>query len=1441
MSRRRTIIRLSAVLASLALGWACGGDSATAPPTPEPARPTTVTVSPATHGLTALGATVQLSAEVRDQNARVMAGATVTWTSSANSVATVDASGLVTAAGNGTATITASAGPASGSAVVTVTQSVASVEVSPSVDELTALGQTVQLTAEAFDENGYAVAGAEFSWESSDVAVATVDAGGLVTGVAAGMATITASAGEASGSAVVTVMQSGASVEVSPSAQTIALGSTLQLTAEAFDENGEAVAGVEFSWESSDAAVATVDAGGLVTGVAEGVATITASAGSGQGTAKVTVADLDRAALVALYEATDGPNWVNNEGWLTNAPLGDWYGVDVDGRGRVVRLDLSGRFDRGWVSHGLSGPIPSELAGLSKLESLNLRSNALMGAIPPEFGDLASLRSLDLAVNRLSGPIPREFGNLVRLNELWLSGNRLSGPIPPELGNLVNLTVLNLNGTDLSGSIPESLLQITGLSEFNFNETIDLCAPGTADFVVWLQGIDYVTGPYCSESEAEVLELLYQASGGSDWTNSSGWFETPVLAEWYGVATNSLGGVVALDLTDNGLAGRLPAELGSLAEMTTLRIGGNALAGRLPLSLAGLSLVELHYADTGLCAPMEPWFQAWLNGIPSREGTGAKCALTSDRDLLVEFYRATGGPDWYNNNNWLTDAPLRSWHGVNTDSQGRVTELRLGSNGLAGPIPPQVISFTRLRDLSLWGNELSGPIPPELGSLANLRVLFLTQNALSGPIPPELGELANLQLMLVGANPLTGSIPAELGNLANLRTLDLGGNALTGSIPSELADIAKLEGLYLRDNDLTGSIPPELGRLFSLETLRLDQNSLNGSIPVELGDLRRLTNLNLSYNNLTGPLPPGLGDLVALETLFLDSNHLSGPVPADFAGLANLKELGLTQNAGMSGELPATLTNLRRLEALIAWGTDLCAPLDADFQAWLVEVPRRRIALCADGDAPVPMAYLTQAVQSRKFPVPLVAGERALLRVFPTAGLATTASIPAVRAHFYLDGRETHMEVIPGKSASIPTEVNEGNLSTSVHAEIPGHVVQPGLEMVIEVDPDGTLDPALGVVKRIPGIGRMGIDVRRMPVFHLTVVPFLWSVDPDAAILELTAGMAADPEGHELLEHTRTLLPIGELDVTAHEPVLTSHNTGSELLHQTGLIRAVEGGRGHYMGMMTSPPLTGGVGGQADRPGSASFSVPGSAVIAHELGHNLSLYHAPCGPAGDLDPSYPYADGSTGAWGYDFREDGSLMPPHHKDLMSYCGPTWISDYHFTNALGYRLFDEGPPSAAAVAASSLLLWGGVGTQGEPFLEPAFVVDAPPALPDSAGEYRVTGRTASGGELFSLSFAMPEVAHGDGSSSFAFVLPARPGWAGALASITLSGPGGSVTVDGESDLPMAILRNPRTGQVRGILRDLPPATQAARDAAGRTAGPGLEVLISRGIPDAAAWRR
>lgn len=204
---------------------------------------------------------------------------------------------------------------------------------------------------------------------------------------------------------------------------------------------------------------------------------------------------------------------------------------------------------------------------------------------------------------------------------------------------------------------------------------------------------------------------------------------------------------------------------------------------------------------------------------------------------------------------------------------------------------------------------------------------------------------------------------------------------------------------------------------------------------------------------------------------------------------------------------------------------------------------------CAGGGGA--LAYLTQAVQSRDHPVPLVAGEAALLRVFPTAGHPTTTGIPPVRARFYLNGTESHLMEIPAKSTPIPTEVLERDLSVSANAEVPAEVVQPGLEVVVEIEPDGTLDPALGVGRRIPETGRTAVDVRETPVFDLTVVPFLWSADPDRDAVQAAEAMEADPTGHELLWDTRTLLPIADLEVTAHEPVMTSSNSIFVLLAET--------------------------------------------------------------------------------------------------------------------------------------------------------------------------------------------------------------------------------------------------------------------------------------------------
>ena len=814
--------------------------------------------------------------------------------------------------------------------------------------------------------------------------------------------------------------------------------------------------------------------------------------------------------------------------------------------------------------------------------------------------------------------------------------------------------------------------------------------------------------------------------------------------------------------------------------------------------------------------------------------------IASEQTALVALYEALGGSDWIRSNNWLTDAPLGDWHGITVDDDGRVTELNLSRNDLTGPIPPEIGKLTRLTELILPYNGLTGPIPPEIGKLTRLTKLNLSWNVLiTGPIPPEIGKLMHLRELKLDRNSLTGPIPPEIGNLTRLRVLFLYDNGLVGPIPPEFGDLMSLTRLRLDGNDLTGPIPPELSGLTRLTQLGLEGNFLTGPIPPELGDLTRLTQLGLEGNNLTGPIPPELGNLMNLTRLRLGGNDLTGTIPPELGNLTSLTELDFSGNSGLAGILPNELTALDRLGTLLAVGTDLCAPSDSGFQDWLGGIYRLRVATCASDR--VDYAYLVQTVQSRQYPVPLVAGKEALLRVFVTAASPTTAGIPPVRARFYADGTEIHVADIPARTAALPTEVYEGDLSRSSNAEIPGEIIRPGLEMVVEIDPEGSLDPGLVTASRIPDTGRMAVEVREMPVLHLTVVPFLWSDDPHRGAVEAAEAMEADPEGHELLWKTRTLLPIGDFEVTAHDPVMTStspEKSGS-LFGETEAIRAVEGGSGHYMGTMSRP---GGIGwgGAASRPGRVFISRLNPRTIAHELGHNMSLYHAPCGRAGRPDPAFPSPDGSTGAWGYDFRYGGALATPFRPDLMSYCDPAGISDYHFANALRYRLFDEGPPQAASLIAQeakSLLLWGGMDAKRQLFLNPSFVVDAPAALPGATGEHRITGRSGSGDELFSFGFTMPDVADGDGSSSFAFVLPVEPGWTVRLASITLSGPGGSVTLDSDTDTPLYILVDPGTRQVRGILRDLPQAGASALVSQSGTES--LDVLFSRGIPDAAAW--
>ena len=140
----------------------------------------------------------------------------------------------------------------------------------------------------------------------------------------------------------------------------------------------------------------------------------------------------------------------------------------------------------------------------------------------------------------------------------------------------------------------------------------------------------------------------------------------------------------------------------------------------------------------------------------------------TDRDVLVALYNATDGGNWRTGTNWLSQEPLGNWHGVTTNSNGRVTVLKLSSNRLNGEIPGELGSLTDLTTLWLNGNDLSGEMPNELGNLTSLTELLLDSNDLSGEIPGELSSLTSLEALYINQNSLTGALPQSLTGIGAL-------------------------------------------------------------------------------------------------------------------------------------------------------------------------------------------------------------------------------------------------------------------------------------------------------------------------------------------------------------------------------------------------------------------------------------------------------------------------------------------------------------------------------------------------------------------------------------------------------------------------------------------------------------------------------------------------
>ncbi|OLE19290.1 MAG: hypothetical protein AUG88_01275 [Actinobacteria bacterium 13_1_20CM_4_68_12] len=285
---------------------------------------TSVAVQPKT--VTVLvGDSMQLTASVIMSNSRPPNS--VTWTSENAGLASVSAAGVVHGRAVGPLFIRATSGSKQDSAAVTVVAPsplpVASVSVVPSSVTVT-VGGTVALLTTLKDANGNTLAGRAITWASGSTGVATVNAAGVVTAASVGSATITATSEGQSGTAAVSVTTVPvATVTVSPTTASVLAGQTVQLTATPKDAGGTALSGRPVTWASSNVGFATVSASGLVSGVAAGSATITATSQGQSATSTITVttptlgapgtvSDLavpavtDSSATLSFTEVTDG-------------------------------------------------------------------------------------------------------------------------------------------------------------------------------------------------------------------------------------------------------------------------------------------------------------------------------------------------------------------------------------------------------------------------------------------------------------------------------------------------------------------------------------------------------------------------------------------------------------------------------------------------------------------------------------------------------------------------------------------------------------------------------------------------------------------------------------------------------------------------------------------------------------------------------------------------------------------------------------------------------------------------------------------------------------------------------------------------------------------------------------------------------------------------------
>ena len=499
-----------------------------------------------------------------------------------------------------------------------------------------------------------------------------------------------------------------------------------------------------------------------------------------------------------------------------------------------------------------------------------------------------------------SWTLPDEIADLTALTDLRINKQKLTGGFPTILCSMDWLKVLYLQGNNFTGALPAELGQMTELTDLyvDQNATMTGSIPREIGNLKKLQRLNISQSGIGGEIPVELgqCEELLQFMAFKcqlSGTLPDIW-DLPKL-QTFMVHTNP------------GLTGKLPASLGKLKKIATagpsIQVHSCNFTGNIPESFAeldgGEKKVQVHLYGNQMSGVVPASVQAhkdfssWKIS-PQQEGFELRLqdySRQTDSLALVAIYNASKGAEW-TKGNWELDKDMSTWTGV-TLTGGRVTALKL---------------TTTVAIPESW------TLPNEILSLSALTDLRINKQKLSGDFPTILCRMDWLKVLYLQGNNFTGALPAELGQMTELTDLYVDQNAtMTGSIPREIGNLKKLQRLNISQSGIGGEIPVELGQCEELLQFMAFKCGLSGTLP-DIWDMPKLQTFMVHTNpGLTGELPASLGKLKKIATagpsIQVHSCNITGNIPESFAELDGGEKKVQVHVYGnqMTGVIPASV------------------------------------------------------------------------------------------------------------------------------------------------------------------------------------------------------------------------------------------------------------------------------------------------------------------------------------------------------------------------------------------------------------------------------------------------------------------------------------------------------------------------------------------------------